>query len=242
MNFRIRRAHARDREVLAALFAQFIAEQAAWGAQFRARAGAHPEHAQLFDRAFKNSEATRDDETLLLIAEPAATPSPPAPKPRETDARDATVTATPVVAEPRASATVTAVAATANSARAAVTDARAATAVATPAAANSARVDAASSADARDATTAVAFLLARVETRPAFFVETRRVRVDELFVRPSARRRGLGRALFARAQAWARAHGAARLVLQVAHANADARAFYHALGFAPFMEFLEREL
>lgn len=53
-----------------------------------------------------------------------------------------------------------------------------------------------------------------------------------LAVRPSARRRGLARALTARAAARAAAMGATRLFLEVAEDNAAARALYRSLGFS----------
>ncbi len=52
-----------------------------------------------------------------------------------------------------------------------------------------------------------------------------------MWVEPSARRAGVGRALVEAASAWARAAGARRLVLQVAQGNAGARRLYESLGF-----------
>ena len=52
-----------------------------------------------------------------------------------------------------------------------------------------------------------------------------------LAVAPDRRRAGLGRALMAAAEEWLRARGAPKLQLMVREGNADARAFYHALGF-----------
>lgn len=63
-----------------------------------------------------------------------------------------------------------------------------------------------------------------------------RVAADEmevltLAVAPAARRRGLGRALLAAAQAWGAAQGAAVAFLEVAEDNTAARALYAAAGF-----------
>lgn len=54
-----------------------------------------------------------------------------------------------------------------------------------------------------------------------------------LAVAPPARRRGLGRALLAEAEARAAAAGAAELLLEVAEDNAAARALYAAAGYLP---------
>ena len=56
--------------------------------------------------------------------------------------------------------------------------------------------------------------------------------IGELAVAPHAARRGIGRALVATARDWAAAQGLAAVTLQTGAANATARAFYAALGFA----------
>ena len=56
--------------------------------------------------------------------------------------------------------------------------------------------------------------------------------VGELVVAERAARRGTGRLLIDAADAWARAHGLAHLTLHTGAYNANARAFYAALGFA----------
>jgi ribosomal protein S18 acetylase RimI-like enzyme len=55
--------------------------------------------------------------------------------------------------------------------------------------------------------------------------------LTELFVRPTWRRRGIGRLLVKHAEARARAAGAEHLVLLTGFGNLDAQAFYRALGF-----------
>ena len=54
-----------------------------------------------------------------------------------------------------------------------------------------------------------------------------------LAVAPDARRGGMGRALMAAAEAWLRGRGAPKLQLMVRHDNAEALAFYAALGLQP---------
>jgi ribosomal protein S18 acetylase RimI-like enzyme len=56
--------------------------------------------------------------------------------------------------------------------------------------------------------------------------------IGELAVADHASRRGIGRALIAAAEAWARDHGLRNLSLLTGAFNTNARAFYAALGFA----------
>jgi len=56
--------------------------------------------------------------------------------------------------------------------------------------------------------------------------------IGELVVADHASRRGIGRALIAAADAWARDHGLRNLTLLTGAFNTNARAFYAALGFA----------
>jgi GNAT superfamily N-acetyltransferase len=56
--------------------------------------------------------------------------------------------------------------------------------------------------------------------------------IGELVVADHASRRGIGRALIAAAEAWSRDHGLRKLTLLTGAFNANARAFYAALGFA----------
>ena len=53
-----------------------------------------------------------------------------------------------------------------------------------------------------------------------------------LVVSEGARRRGVGRTLMAKAEEWARAHGAGRIVVASGLARSDAHAFYESLGYA----------
>src|SRR5699024_3145610 len=55
--------------------------------------------------------------------------------------------------------------------------------------------------------------------------------VHYLAVSPTARRGGIGRALMAAAEQWARRRGAPKMQLQVRNENAEVVAFYEALGY-----------
>jgi GNAT superfamily N-acetyltransferase len=55
--------------------------------------------------------------------------------------------------------------------------------------------------------------------------------VDDVFVHPDYRNGGIGRALIANVEGWARQKGANGVSLQVAVANARGRKFYEDLGF-----------
>jgi ribosomal protein S18 acetylase RimI-like enzyme len=55
--------------------------------------------------------------------------------------------------------------------------------------------------------------------------------VDDVFVEPEFRNRGMGRALLQSVQSWAQERGADGISLQVAAANARGRKFYEDLGF-----------
>jgi ribosomal protein S18 acetylase RimI-like enzyme len=66
--------------------------------------------------------------------------------------------------------------------------------------------------------------------------------VADLFVHASFRGRGIGRALLARAEAHARAHGASELTIGVLANNVPARELYLSAGFAPQLETLSKML
>jgi GNAT superfamily N-acetyltransferase len=72
-----------------------------------------------------------------------------------------------------------------------------------------------------------------VQLYPSFSsVAARRIWIlNDLFVAPAARRRGVGRALLAAAQDLGASTGAKRLVLSTAATNREARALYESCGY-----------
>ena len=68
------------------------------------------------------------------------------------------------------------------------------------------------------------------EGSPTFLPKTW-ASVDDVFVHPDHRNRGIGRALIASVEGWARRKGANGVSLQVAAANGRGRKFYEDLGF-----------
>ena len=88
----------------------------------------------------------------------------------------------------------------------------------------------------------VGFATARLVKAPPELVEGRRGEILELVVRPDARRRGVGRALAEAACHWVRERGAERIEIRVHARNAEGQAFWRALGWADFVDVLERHL
>lgn len=86
------------------------------------------------------------------------------------------------------------------------------------------------------------FCAARRQLAPAAVGERARVEITELAVAPSDRRGGIGRALAGAALAWARAAGVERVEVRVAARNPAGQAFWRALGFADFVDVLDRRL
>ncbi len=78
----------------------------------------------------------------------------------------------------------------------------------------------------------------RVEGAPAAR-ETRRGSLDELWVAPASRRRGVGRRLAGAALRALEEAGCARVEVRVLAANREAAGFWRALGFAPYVQVLE---
>lgn len=88
------------------------------------------------------------------------------------------------------------------------------------------------------------YALCMVVDQPAtpFTHPRRSLRVDQLAVAQEARRRGVGRALMAAAEALGRDRGCAALELDVRADNDEARAFYAGIGYAPRQLRLGRRL
>ena len=93
-----------------------------------------------------------------------------------------------------------------------------------------------------DAGRLLGFCAVRVDRAPPILEETLRAEIGDLAVEPSARRRGIGRALAETAQAWARGREAARVEVRVAAGNREGQAFWRALGFGDLMDVLQRRL
>lgn len=66
--------------------------------------------------------------------------------------------------------------------------------------------------------------------------------IDDLCVDEGVRGRGVGRALYGHAVAWARQRGFFNVTLNVWECNPGARAFYEALGMAPMKTCMEQVL
>jgi ribosomal protein S18 acetylase RimI-like enzyme len=73
-------------------------------------------------------------------------------------------------------------------------------------------------------------------------VPRRRAHVEDLVVKRSARRYGVGARLLDSAAEWARQRGAREVVLVVWRGNRVAERFYRALGFRPVHRVLSREI
>ena len=86
------------------------------------------------------------------------------------------------------------------------------------------------------------FCAAHFERSPGLARESCRAEITELVVEPTARRRGLGRALAHAAFAWARERGASRVEVRVAARNDAGQAFWRRLGFAAFVDVLDLRL
>ncbi len=76
----------------------------------------------------------------------------------------------------------------------------------------------------------------------SFFVPRRFAHVDTLGVAEAYRRRGIGRALMAAAEAWALEQGAQDIELQVYEFNEGAQALYRETGYKTTMRRMNKEL
>lgn len=86
---------------------------------------------------------------------------------------------------------------------------------------------------AEDAGNMLGFIHLALRTTPELplFVPRRFALVENLIVAERARRRGVGRALMAEAEAWAHGRGVDSVELTVYEINDEAVAFYRALGY-----------
>jgi GNAT superfamily N-acetyltransferase len=76
-------------------------------------------------------------------------------------------------------------------------------------------------------------LVTAVLREPMLFAQSPRGLVENLMVRPSCRRGGIGRRLLEAAVVWCEARGAVVVEATVAAGNSEAAAFWRACGFEP---------
>lgn len=88
----------------------------------------------------------------------------------------------------------------------------------------------------------IGYALVRVDEAPDFVAEGPRAAIDDLYVAPEARRRGIGAALAAAASGWARERGASHVEVRVAAANPEGQAFWRAQGYAAYVDVLQHRL
>ena len=96
--------------------------------------------------------------------------------------------------------------------------------------------------DASGAATVVGYAYATLEGRDWNDLLDACGKLNDLFVAPEARRRGVARALVDRAFAWFREREAPRVVLLSAWRNPEAHAFFETLGFRRTMVEMTAEL
>jgi GNAT superfamily N-acetyltransferase len=91
---------------------------------------------------------------------------------------------------------------------------------------------------------AVGWAFAHDETNELFVVEADRLHgfIAELFVVPEARGKGLGRALIAACEDWARDRGHRLLMIGVLAKNARALRSYEGAGYSPYNIILRKYL
>jgi len=84
---------------------------------------------------------------------------------------------------------------------------------------------------AREVDTRLGYATAKIETPPPIFEQECTCRIDELYVAPDHRRRGVATALLEAVEDWATAQDCARLTLVVAADNDPAITLYERSGF-----------
>jgi ribosomal protein S18 acetylase RimI-like enzyme len=86
------------------------------------------------------------------------------------------------------------------------------------------------------------FCVVAIDRAPPILAEVERAEISDLWVTQDARRRGIGRALVARALGWAKQRGVARCEVRVHVRNAEGQEFWRSLGFDDWMDVLHRQL
>lgn len=77
----------------------------------------------------------------------------------------------------------------------------------------------------------VGYVTGKLDEPPPIYEDGPSCRIDELFVRESNRRQGVGHQLLDRVETWARTHDCPRTTLVVATTNTDAISFYGDHGY-----------
>lgn len=90
--------------------------------------------------------------------------------------------------------------------------------------------------------TPIGLCIVRIDRAPPILEETERAEITDLGVRPSMRRRGIGRRLVEEATAWVRDRGVARIEIQVATGNREGQAFWRSIGYADLLDVLHKRL
>jgi GNAT superfamily N-acetyltransferase len=95
---------------------------------------------------------------------------------------------------------------------------------------------------AADGDTLVAYAVAIVADRPPVFWRDAVGEISDFYVRPGYRRKGVGRKMLARIEAWFRGKGIDRIELRVAWGNPLGHEFWRMQGFGDYLRTLYREI
>jgi len=87
-----------------------------------------------------------------------------------------------------------------------------------------------------------ALAIVNVRHAPPIHPETCRAEITDVYVAPTGRRRGVGRALVRAATRWASERGAERVEVHVSPHNPEAQAFWRAQGYGAHMDVLHRRI
>ena len=88
----------------------------------------------------------------------------------------------------------------------------------------------------------VGFVQATLWNESGMVRDVKTVCLDNIYILPHCRRRGIAAKLFARVEAWAREQGAVRLELHTWDFNQNAIAMYRAMGMTPQRYVFEKKL
>jgi ribosomal protein S18 acetylase RimI-like enzyme len=97
-------------------------------------------------------------------------------------------------------------------------------------------------AEAQATRAVIAYMVGEIHVRPAMSIAGRFGFISDVCVASAWRHQGVGSALFEQMQRWFEARKVQAIELYVAEANPDADAFWHAMGFRPFLKLLHLDL